>query len=241
MTARSGGLTAGLASSTTANNGSVAMNSDGTFTYTPAVGFAGPSDTFNYTLTDINGITNTAMVTINLSDVVWYVNFSGTNGDGRSHSPFNTLNNAQAQSADGHTIFVHTGAAITTPDGIVLKPSQTLWGQGTMFMLNGLTILATAGKPKVTGTITLAANATVSSLDINTGASTGITNPPSPIAGVNIKNGVTVTTTTGTAVSLSDTSGTLAFESISADGAVRNGISLTNTTGSFTVTGDVNL
>ena len=110
----SGGLTAGLASSTTANNGSVAMNSDGTFTYTPAVGFAGPSDTFNYTLTDINGITNTAMVTINLSNVVWYVNFSGTNGDGHSHRPFNTLNNAQTPSADGHTIFVHTGAAITS-------------------------------------------------------------------------------------------------------------------------------
>ena len=58
---------------------------------------------------------------------------------------------------------------------------------------------------------------------------------------MNIKNGVTVTTTTGTAVSLSDTGGTLIFESISAGTGASgptNGISLTNTTGSFTVTGD---
>ena len=238
--AGSGALNAGPASITTSANGSVAMNPDGTFTYTPAVGFAGPSDTFNYTLTDINGITNTAMVTINLSDVVWYVNSSGANGDGRSHSPFKTLNGAQAQSDNGHTIFVHT-SAVVTPDGIVLKPSQTLWGQGMTFMLNGLTILAAADNPKVTGTITLAANATVSSLDINTGPSTGITDPVIPITGVHIKNDVTVTTTTGTAVSLSDTDGTLIFQSISAGtdaSGPTNGISLTRTTGSFTVTGD---
>ena len=175
------------------------MNPDGTFTYTPAVGFAGPSDTFTYTLTDGNGMTNTALVTINLSEVVWYVNFSGTNGDGRSHSPFNTLNNAQAQSAEGHTIFVHTGAA-TIPDGIVLKPSQTLWGQGTTFTLNGLTVAAT-GKPTVTGTIVLASNVTVSSLDVNTERSPGITDPNDPpgpasaITGVIITNAVAITTT----------------------------------------------
>ncbi len=216
------------------------MNPDGTFTYTPAVGFAGPSDTFTYTLTDGNGMTNTALVTINLSDVVWYVNYHGTNGDGRSHSPFNTLNNAQAQSADGHTIFVHTSEAITRPDGIVLKPSQTLWGQGMTFMLNGLTFGATA-KPTVTGTITLAANATVSSLDINTGASTGITDPDSQRHhGREHQKRCTVTTTTGTAVSLSDTGGTLTsrVSRLTDASGPTNGISLTNTTGSFTVTGD---
>ena len=40
---------------------------DGTFTYTPTVDFAGPSDTFTYTLTDGNGVTNTGTVTINLT------------------------------------------------------------------------------------------------------------------------------------------------------------------------------
>jgi hypothetical protein len=48
---------------------------------------------------------------------------------------------------------------------------------------------------------------------------------------------VTVSTTTGTAVSLSSVGGTLSFTSVSSNGAA-NGILLTNTTGSFTVTGD---
>jgi hypothetical protein len=232
-------LSAGPDSITTTHGGSVAMHSNGSFTYTPPVGFAGPSDTFDYTLTDGKGNANTARVTINLSHVVWYVNSNSANSDGRSHSPFPALGNAEAASAAGHTIFVHTGAA-TTSGSIALKTGQTLWGQGTTFTLNGLTIGAT-GKPTVTGTITLATNATVSSLDINTGASTGITNPASAITGVHITNGVTVTTTTGPAVSLSDTDGTLTFQRISAGTGASgptNGISLTNTTGSFTVTGD---
>jgi hypothetical protein len=54
---------------------------------------------------------------------------------------------------------------------------------------------------------------------------------------VTIENDVTVTTTTGTAVSLSDAGGTLTFRSISANGG-SNGIVLQNTTGSFTVNGD---
>ena len=64
---------------------------------------------------------------------------------------------------------------------------------------------------------------TVSSLDVNTGGSPGITRSPGPasaITGVIITNAVAITTTTGTAVSLSDTSGALAFQRITADGAV---------------------
>src|SRR6185295_3462109 len=86
-----GALTAALATAPT--NGGVSMNSNGTFIYTPNVGFAGPSDAFTYTLTDGNGITNTASVTISLSQLVWYVNSAVGNGDGRSHNPFNTLSN----------------------------------------------------------------------------------------------------------------------------------------------------
>ena len=241
--AGSGTLKAGPASITTSANGSVAMNLDGTFTYTPAVGFTGPSDTFTYTLTDGNtngnGVTDMAEVTINLSDVVWYVDntYAGANGasDGRSHRPFTTLNAAETPSLANQYIFVHQGSG-NTSGGITLDSGQTLWGQGTTFTLHGLTIAAT-GKPTVTGTISLASNVTVSSLNVSSGTNPGIIDPASAITGVNIKNGVTVTTTTGTAVSLSDTGGTLTFESISATGAV-NGILLTNTTGSFTVTGD---
>ena len=42
------------------------------------------------------GLTDTAVVTINMSGLVWYVGASVTNGDGRSHNPFNSIANAQA-------------------------------------------------------------------------------------------------------------------------------------------------
>ena len=85
-------LTAGPASIASTNGGQVAMSSNGSFLYTPAAGFAGPSDTFTYTMTDGNGATDTAVVTINITGVVWYVNAgAGGGGTGRSNSPFNTM------------------------------------------------------------------------------------------------------------------------------------------------------
>src|SRR5207245_2423480 len=45
--------------------GSVALNADGTFTYTPNSGATG-ADTFTYTASDANGVSNTATVTFNI-------------------------------------------------------------------------------------------------------------------------------------------------------------------------------
>ena len=50
------------------NGATVAYNNDGTFTYTPAVGFNG-NDSFTYTITDANGDTSTATVTITVNAV----------------------------------------------------------------------------------------------------------------------------------------------------------------------------
>ena len=132
---------------------------DGTFIYTPNLNFGGPSDTFTYTLTDGNGVTNTGTVTINLSNIVWYVNGSGGAGDGRSHSPFNTLNAAATPSGSTHVIYVHSGGATTTGN-LAMDANQTLQGQGATFTLNGLTIPA-GTRPTLTGTVTLADNTTV--------------------------------------------------------------------------------
>ncbi len=49
------------------SHGSVSVNTDGSFTYTPADGFTG-TDTFTYTITDTFGLTATATVTIQVSD-----------------------------------------------------------------------------------------------------------------------------------------------------------------------------
>jgi hypothetical protein len=58
-------LTASTPSTTTANNGTVAMSSDGSFTYTPFPGFSG-TDTFTYTASD-GQLTSSATVTISVT------------------------------------------------------------------------------------------------------------------------------------------------------------------------------
>ena len=50
------------------NGGTVNVNPDGTFSYTPATDFAG-ADTFTYTITDADGDMSTATVTVNVANV----------------------------------------------------------------------------------------------------------------------------------------------------------------------------
>ena len=172
-----GTLTAGPASIATTNGGQVTMSTTGSFLYTPAVGFAGPSDTFTYTVTDANSATDTAVVTINMSGVVWYVNAAAAGGgDGRSHRPFNAMPAAATAAQTNQIIYVHAGS----PSGATaLKASQTLWGAGAAYTLNGLTIPATSA-PTLQGTVTLANSVLVNSLSVNGGggaaiAATGLT------------------------------------------------------------------
>ena len=165
-----GTLTAGPAIIATTNGGQVTMSSNGSFLYTPAAGFAGPSDTFTYTLTDANGATDTAVVTINMSGVVWYVNATAVGGDGRSHSPFNAMPAAATAAQTNQIIYVHAGS----PTGATaLKAGQTLWGAGAAYTLNGLTIPATSA-PTLQGTVTLANGVLVNSLSVNGGGSAAI-------------------------------------------------------------------
>jgi hypothetical protein len=231
------------------SNGTVTLNSNGSFRFTPAAG-AGSAVSFTYKIT-ANGVdsASTATVTIPLTTRVWYINAAVANGIGTSNSPFNALHNAEAPSAPGEYIFIHSGGTLPPSDGIALQANQVLWGQGTTLDVGNLTIPATS-KPTLTGTVTLNSGVTVSSLDIatNPGSQTGINDPAGAINGVTIKNGVTVATTTGVAVLLSDVDSTaggapnfgINLVSVSANGAA-NGISLTNVntaSGSFTVSGN---
>ena len=50
-------------------NGSVSLAANGTFTYTPAANFEGPTDTFTYSVSDGNGGVDTASVTVNITPV----------------------------------------------------------------------------------------------------------------------------------------------------------------------------
>lgn len=159
-----GPLSAGPASIASAQGGQVAMAANGTFLYTPPTGFAGPSDSFTYVLTDANGLTDTAVVTLGLSGVVWYVNAAAPpGGDGRSPTPINTMTAAAAAAQTGHVIYVFAGS----PSGAtVLKSGQTLWGAGAPFTLNNLHIPATAA-PMLSGPISLASNSVVRALSVD--------------------------------------------------------------------------
>ena len=204
---------------TTTNGGAIAEGTtDGTFIYTPALAFGGPTDTFTYTLTDGNGVTNTGTVTINVSGMVWYVNSSGGNGDGRSHSPFNSLANAATPSGANSIIYVHTGVN-PTPGSLAMDASQTLQGQGQAFTLNNLTIAgAPASAPTLSGTVTLANNDIVQGLNFS-GAAPAMT-ATSALTGPVAINQVNVTGGT-TALSLTNVSGAVTVNSNS---------SFTNTT-----------
>jgi len=230
-------LSAGPVSIASTNGGQVTMSTDGTFLYTPGIGFAGPSDTFTYTMTDGSGATDAAVVTINMSGVVWYVNAAGGAGDGRSQSPFNTMTAAATAAQANQIIYVHQGS----PAGATaLKASQTLWGAGATFTLNGLTILATSA-PTLQGTVTLANNVALNSLVVNGSGDVAIAG--NGLSGTETLTGVSITGGTS-GLSLVAPSGTFTMvggevTGVSGDdvvitggsGALTIGASITNTSG----------
>ncbi|MBT9599367.1 MAG: tandem-95 repeat protein, partial [Vitreoscilla sp.] len=65
---RSGDGGNAFALATAPAHGTVVVNADGTFTYTPAANYNGP-DSFTYTLTDADGDVSTATVTLNVGSV----------------------------------------------------------------------------------------------------------------------------------------------------------------------------
>ena len=62
-----GSASTGAVTLTTSGGGSVVINSDGSYVYTPAAGFSG-EDTFSYTVTDENGNIDEANVSIEVRD-----------------------------------------------------------------------------------------------------------------------------------------------------------------------------
>jgi SprB repeat/Putative Ig domain/Bacterial Ig domain len=195
-------VTAVTNAATTAG-GSITIGTDGKFTYSPPPGSTA-ADSYIYTGIS-NGVSATATITFNITNMVWYVNntFAGT-PDGRSHAPFTTCNAAASASAINQTIYVHTGSGNTT-GFITLKSGQTLRGAGNSLTVGALTIPA-GTKPTLSGTITLANSVIVDGFDMSTGlgvsalSSNGATSVNVNIANVstaNANNSVTITNTTG--------------------------------------------
>lgn len=235
-------------------NGSVTMNSDGSFSYTPNVAFRGPSDSFTYTLANGSGFTDTATVTISVNGLIWFVNAAAApGGDGRLSTPFNCLvgpgcfDPAAADIANDN-IFVYTGAYT---GGVTLLSGQKLIGQGAGDTLINITALT---QPSGTNLL----------------PSTGGTSPTIVAAGANVTlgsgntiRGVALNGTAGVAVDLTGTgfgtatiaemslggvgralnlstgtltgpvSSTAAFTSISSTGSSTTGVTLTSVGGAM--------
>lgn len=221
-------LSAGPGSIATTNGGSVVMSSNGAFLYTPAVGFAGPSDTFTYVVTDNDGQTDTAVVTINMTGVVWYVNAGAPAGDGRSQSPFSSMDVATAAAQVGQVVYVHAGA----PAGVsTLKANQVLWGAGAPFTLNGLSIAA-ASTPVLGGTIVLANGVQVSSLSVNGNGAAAIA--ADGLTGVESLNGVAIVGG-ATGLNLTGLAGTFTMTGGSITGVVGTDVLVNGGTGTINV------
>jgi len=122
----------------TTQGGSIMLATNGSFMYTPPVGFTG-ADTYVYTLNDGNTVgppvpaTNTGTITITVSNMIWFIDNTGggSGGAGTLTSPFKTIAdfNGSAGPAINQLIFINYAGPDYT-NGIILKNGQTLFGSG---------------------------------------------------------------------------------------------------------------
>ena len=148
---------------TTANGGTLTVNSNGSFTYNPAPGYEG-ADNFTYTID--NGFSNpSASITVSLTvaGMVWFIdnNYAGTLTDGRLGSPFKSSGAFQVLNdglgnhpAVNDNIFMYSSGTVYT--GFTLLSNQKLFGAGatpTLATLTGITLpLYSAAFPATGGT-----------------------------------------------------------------------------------------
>jgi len=237
--------------------GRVQMQSNGRFIFDPAPGDTGATETFQYTLTDAGVPTPAsvnATVTLTRFERVWYVNpVAPGGGNGSSVAPLNAFASINGAGGAGDPdfandyIFVYFSGGTSLSGGIGLEDGQRLIGEHAGLSipvnLNGngvptnLVAAAPGNRPNIVGTLTLNGNnVRVQGFNLSSGAGTGLNDAASAVSGVAVSE-VSVTSTTGTAVSLSDLNGTVSLTAVSANGAA-SGIVLNNTTGSFAVTGN---
>ena len=125
---------------TTTNNGTVTMQTSGTFTYSPVAGFSG-TDSFFYAVTSGTTGIATAQVTITVTGVIWFIN-AGASGThvGTFANPFSCLtggagcfsnvnDGAAGHPKDSDTVFMYSGAYT---GGLTPRTGQKLIGQGAM-------------------------------------------------------------------------------------------------------------
>jgi large repetitive protein len=220
------------------HGGTVTINSSGEFSYTPAAGYIG-TDTFTYQVSDQNTPTaglGTGTVTINVATPhVWYVNAdAGTDGDGTSAKPFNTLSHfAGGGGVDGagDTIFVYNATNHLT-GGLTLESNEKLIGQDVGLTVNGTTLETATGVNGaiIDGGVVLGIDNTISGVTLgNTGAG-GTALSGTSFGTLNVDHTVVNTNNNGMVLSTGAFGAGAAFTSFTSAGATD--VSLTSVTGS---------
>ena len=219
--------------STSVNGGSVVLAADGSFTYYPAAGYSG-TDTFTYTVHDVDDNADFATVSIAVGPVVWFINNAvGGPGDGRFTSPFSSVANFNSLAADdpGDYIFVYQGSGAYAGSFTLLN-NQLLIGHGVSLTISPNLSIAAGSRPTISN-VALGSGNTMRGLNINTSSGTAISGAS---VGTLIINNISVTNSGGAGVSLGSGAVTATFDSISSNGGV-NGVTLTAVTGSFVMNG----
>jgi hypothetical protein len=153
--------------------GAINLNGDGSFAYTPVVGFVG-AETFTYTLSNADG-DSTATVTLTSTGFGRFVDNSGANGTGTQASPFNNLPDAVTAAQNGDTIYVARGNGTNSgmTGGVNLPPGVDLIGEGIGLILSQ-TIEPQGQAPMIEGPIICGGDNTVSGFHIDASGSVGV-------------------------------------------------------------------
>jgi microcystin-dependent protein len=233
---------------TTAQSGTVNMAADGSFTYVPPTGVNGnAADTFTYTIAG----GSQATVTIDISDMIWFIDNSGVGAnEGTFDDPFLTIGDFNSSSAGvGDGIFLDTGGG-NYSTAITLQNNQSLIGEGatggTLDALLGITLaLGSDALPTLSGTRPIITSTTGNGIDLASGNTVRGLNIGNTPAGNGV-DGTSVGSSTISDVAISGTGGgvringgspTFTFDSINSSGGT--GIDISNTTSSTVDFGDV--
>ncbi|WP_312363719.1 IPT/TIG domain-containing protein [Ensifer sp.] len=176
-----------VGSATTAQGGSVSVNSSGQATYTAPVGFRNANDSFTFTATNLGGTSSPAVVTVTVGNPTIAMSL-----------PSATATVERAYNTGGAAVAFSGGNAPYTVNSINGLPAGLVHSGGGVI----------SGTPAVNGTFTVTVNVTDSSsgagpYNANTTATLTVSLPPAPVASSFTINGLAYNTGSASATTFS--------------------------------------
>ncbi len=176
-----------VGSATTAQGGSVSVDSSGQVTYTPPVGYRNANDSFTFTATNLGGTSSPATVTVTLGNPTITVSLPST-----------TATVERAYNTGGAAVTIAGGRAPYTINSISGLPAGVIDSGGGVI----------SGTPTANGTFTVTVNITDSSLgagpfNANTTATLTVSLPPAPVVSSFAINGLAYNTGSASATTFS--------------------------------------